>query len=596
MAGLDRDLVTRVQQANDIVDVVSEHVSLTKKGREMVGLCPFHDDHSPSFFVSPAKQIFKCFPCGAGGDVIKFVQMRENLSFGQALERLAERAGIQIQLPKYHHTDKDKSTDIDPNRLAKANLWAMNHFKKNLADPQKGKIAIDYLSQRQINAESIEKWRLGYAAENDDIVNTARAANASLEMLSKAGLAIQRPGEFADRLTNRLIFPITDVAGRVIGFGARTLDGSGAKYINSPTTPLFDKSNCLYGLEQARHEIVSQGYAVVVEGYTDVIMAHQFGCRNVIATLGTSFTEGHARIIRRFARKIMLLFDSDIAGTEAANRALDMCLLQNVDIRIAFVQESKDPCDFLLKAGKDGFDKLMEDAIDVFEFKWDRICKKFHSGDTMTDQKAAADEYLQTLAIAFSAGNLDPIQRGLLINRISRIVGISDQATLTNNLLQRAKRTPRASAAVLPNSKVVSFTPDSLYRFAQREILEVLLNAPQLYGDVCDRISINDFDTPELKMIAGTLFERFSGGQKIALTDILSGIESVEYSNLVIELSEAGEKKGNYSVRLNDAVLAIEQSRCEQEGQRIKETDGSLYLKHISQKASAPDRRKMGMR
>jgi len=398
MAGMfDNSMVLQVQQANDIIDVIGEHVSLKKKGREMVGLCPFHDDHRPSMNVNPVKQIFKCFSCGAGGDVFKFIQMRENLTFPQAIERLAERAGIKLekrQMPRRTRheaetTENGQIEDVDPNRLAKANAWAAKYFHQNLKDDKMGKYARDYLAERQIKQVSIEKWQLGLAIDSPDgLLNEAKAKKASLKLLAQAGLIL---GQNQDKFVNRLMFTITDVTGRVIGFGGRTLDNNGAKYINSPTTVLFDKSNSLYGLEQARHEIVSTGTAVVVEGYTDCIMAHQCGCCNVVAALGTSFTSGHGRLLRRYARKVILIFDSDVAGIEAANRALDVCLEQRIDIKLASVPEGKDPCDFLLAAGKKGFERLIDEAVDIFQFKWDRLREKFATDDTLAGRKAAID-------------------------------------------------------------------------------------------------------------------------------------------------------------------------------------------------------------
>ena len=368
----DNSMVTRVQQANDIAEVISEHVSLVKKGKEMVGLCPFHEDHRPSMYVNSVKQIFKCFACSAGGDVFKFVQMRENLSFPQAIERLAERVGIKLERTVTKSQGQKEYADVDPNRLSKANAWAAKHYQQNLFDEQKGKNARDYISERQITQESMKKWQLGLAIDSkDDLVNAAKRQKASTELLEKAGLVLSSNtgSGFIDKFSNRLMFSIRDVTGRVIGFGGRTLSNAGAKYINSPTTVLFDKSNCLYGLEHARHSIVSSGVAVVVEGYTDCIMAHQFGCDNVVATLGTSLTTGHARILRRYAKKVVWIFDGDIAGVEAANRALGICLAQRIDIKLASVPEGKDPCDFLLSAGKERFEQLVEDAVDVFEFK-----------------------------------------------------------------------------------------------------------------------------------------------------------------------------------------------------------------------------------
>jgi len=447
MAGMfDNSAVVQVQQANDIVDVISEHVSLKRKGREMVGLCPFHDDNRPSMNVNAVKQIFKCFACGAGGDVFKFLQMRENLTFPQAIERLAERAGIKLTRQKgrakpSNRPGRPTSEDIDPNKLAKINAWAAKYFQQNLQDKQKGKHACDYLAQRRITPESIKNWQLGLAINSpDDLLSTARSKNAQVKLLEPAGLIT---AQNQDKFVNRLMFTITDVTGRVIGFGGRTLDETGAKYINSPTTPLFDKSNSLYGLEQARHQIVSTGTAVVVEGYTDCIMAHQFGCTNVVATLGTSFTAGHGRILRRYAKKVILLFDSDVAGIEAANRALDVCLAQRIDIRLASVPEGKDPCDFLLTAGKERFEQILSDAVDVFQFKWNRLTAGLGSDDTLTGKRLAIEEYLQTISTALWAGNISPIDRGLIVNRISKIIGL-DNKQINAELNNRAQTCPES--------------------------------------------------------------------------------------------------------------------------------------------------------
>ena len=372
----DYAAINRVQQANDIVDLIGEHVSLKRKGREWLGLCPFHEDHRPSLYVNPDKQIYKCFACGAGGDVLKFVQMREGLTFPQAIERLAERAGIQLQpVRRAAPQNPEQGEQADPNLLARANRWAMQFFQDCLNDPEKGKQARDYLAERQISPESIKTWRLGLAPNAvDALARAAVARKGSLRVLQQAGL-ITGPNQ--DKFVNRLMFTITDVTGRVIAFGGRTLNGTGAKYVNSPTTVLFDKSNTLYGLEQARHEIVKTGTAVIVEGYTDVIMAHQFGCTNVVATLGTSLTTGHGRMLRRYAKNVVLLFDSDTAGMAAANRALEVCLSLHLDIKLAFVPQGKDPCEFLVVAGKEGFDEVVEQAVDVLQFKWEKLNETF---------------------------------------------------------------------------------------------------------------------------------------------------------------------------------------------------------------------------
>jgi DNA primase len=585
-------IVLEIQQANDIVDVISEHVSLKKKGREMVGLCPFHDDHKPSMNVNSAKQIFKCFACGAGGDVFKFVQMRENLTFPQAIERLADRAGIKIQKRKTQNP-KTKTIDVDPNALARVNAWAAKYFQKNLQDTKKGKYARDYLAKRQIKPESAKKWQIGLAVDSqDDLLKAAGANKVPVKLLEQAGLIT---GRNQDKFVNRLMFTITDVTGRVIGFGGRTLDETGAKYINSPTTALFDKSNSLYGLEQARHEIVSTGTAVVVEGYTDCIMAHQCGCNNVVATLGTSFTAGHGRILRRYAKKVVLIFDSDAAGMEAANRALDVCLSQRIDIKIASVPEGKDPCDFLLTAGKEGFERLVHEAADVFQFKWDRLQEKFDKDDTLAGKRAAIEEYLETIATGLLAGNVSGLDCGLRVNQISKIIGLdSKQINAELNIrLRRAART--ANREENRQAQSIDYGRGR-YAAAQREVLEVLLNKPELFETTQQKIAAELFDVPILGQIAEILFETLSADVKAPLREILARTESVQLGNCIMELVQAGEVKGNFHARLAGALDTIERYQKQQQNKSFKTVEQQKqYLRRFNDKNGRENPHSVGM-
>ena len=597
MAGMfDNSLVIQVQQANDIVDVIGEHISLKRKGREMVGMCPFHDDHRPSLNVNSVKQIFKCFACGAGGDVFKFVQMRENLTFPQAIQRLAERAGIKLK-PTRRAKDKDQtqmpSEDIDPNKLAKVNAWAAKYFQQNLHDEKKGKYARDYIAQRQIIPESVKKWQLGLALNSsDDLLSSAKTNKVPTKLLEQAGLIT---AQHQDKFVNRLMFTITDVTGRVIGFGGRTLDETGAKYINSPTTLLFDKSNSLYGLEQARHQIVSTGTAVVVEGYTDCIMAHQFGCNNVAATLGTSFTAGHGRILRRYAKKVILLFDSDVAGIEAANRALDVCLSQRIDIRLASVPEGKDPCDFLLAAGKEQFEQLANDAVDVFQFKWNRLTASFGSDDTLAGKRLAIEEYLQTIATALWAGNVPPIDRGLIVNRISKIIGL-DGKQINAELSRRLRQAQRAASYNAEKQKAQTIDyGQGLFAMAQREVLEVLLNEPKLFEIVKQKITADLFDVPILRQAAAILFETLNTNVNASLSQILARTESVELGKSLVELTQAGEEKGNFQARLTGALDTIERYQVKKNS-RIKTIDEpEQYLREVYENTGKENPHNVGM-
>jgi len=571
----DNRIVLEVQQANDIVDVISEHVNLRKKGREMVGLCPFHDDHRPSMNVNAAKQIFKCFACGAGGDVFKFVQMRENLTFPQAIERLAERANIKLKPIKRTRPSESQAAeqppDVDPNRLAKANAWAADHFAKNLQHKTKGESTRDYLAQRKISPESVKTWRIGLALDGgDDLLKAAREKKVPLELLQQAGLITHNN---QDKFINRLMFSITDVTGRVIGFGGRTLDDKGAKYINSPTTVLFDKSNCLYGLEQARHRIVSSATAVVVEGYTDCIMAHQFDCTNVVASLGTSLTAGHGRMLKRYAKKVVLIFDSDAAGIEAANRALDVCLSRRIDIGLASVPQGEDPCDFLLTAGKDAFEQLVAEAVDVLRFKWNRLIEKFGSDDTIAGRKSALEEYLQAIATGLWAGNVSPIEIGLIVNNISKIIGL-DAKQINAQLSRRAAQAARAATYDVENQSVPGVDYGrGLFAAAQREVLEVLLNEPKLFELVKQKITAETFDVPILRQTAAILFEMLGADVSLSLNKVLAAAESVELGNCIMELAHAGEEKGKFHSRLTAALDIIQRHRHRRPAGPIKTID-----------------------
>lgn len=603
MAGkFDQNIVNQVQQANDIVDVISEHVSLKKKGREMVGLCLFHEDHRPSMYVNPVKQIFKCFACGAGGSIFTFIQMRENLTFPQTLQRLAERAGIKLK-PIKTRDSKPKADDVDPNELARVNVWATKYFQKNLNDKDKGKHARDYIAERKITSESIEKWQIGLAVAQNDLLRAAKAQNIPTTLLRQAGLVVSQSGAGpADKFVNRLMFPVTDVTGRVIGFGGRTLDDAPAKYINSPATPLFDKSNALYGLRHARHKISSSGVAVAVEGYTDCIMAHQFEISNVVAALGTSFTAGQARILRRYAKKVVLVFDSDTAGIEAANRALEVCVSQRLDIKLASVPQGKDPCDFLLNAGKQPFEQLVDEAVDVFQFKWNRLIENLDSGDTFVDKKAAIEEFLQTIATAVWAGKVPAIDRGLIVNRLSKIIGTGTKeinAELAKRIARVARTASYSDTTAVQNKNASSGPPEmgrGLFATAQREVLEVLLNEPKFFDVVKQQITPEAFDVPVLRSIADIVFDTLSTATDPLLKEILAKAESVEAGSIIVELARIGEEKANFESRLAGALDAMQRLARQRKKSQIKAArDQTSFLRRFSENTVKENPHNVGM-
>ena len=593
----DNNIIARIQQANDIVEVIGEHLSLVKKGKELVGICPFHTDHRPSMYVNPTKQIFKCFACGAGGDVLKFVQMRENLSFSQAIERLAQRGGIKLEPLRAHTQGITQGDEADPKSLARVNEWAMKFWQANLWNQQKGESARAYIAQRQISVEMAKKWGLGLARDSwDELLNAASAARIPTKLLEQAGMIVPRDGgSFYDKFRNRLMFPIWDVTNRVIAFGGRTLGSDPAKYMNSPATALFDKSNSLYGLNFARNAISSSGMAVVVEGYTDCMMPHQFGCENVVATLGTSLTAGHARLLRRYANKIVLIFDSDVAGTEAANRALEVFLAERIDIRVASVPQGKDPCEFILAAGKEGFEGVVGNAVDVMQYKWQRLIENFEGSDTLMQRKAAAEEFLKTAATAMAAGKIDMVTKGLIISRLTGIMGLSSKEIETE-LNKRAGRMSSGGGYAVANQKVVSVElPQGFFAHAQREVIEVLLNEPKLFELARPKINAAMFDLPKLKPIASALFEMLEQ-ESFSIAGLLSRFESVEDGQLVVELADEGERKEKFELRLAGAMSAFEEHLSHLERQATDQIDDETEaLRQYSNKLSKVNIRTTGI-
>lgn len=589
MAGKwDYNLISRIQQANDIIDVIAEHMNLEKRGKELVGLCPFHTDHRPSLYVNPAKQIFKCFACGAGGDVLKFIQMKENLTFPQAVERLAQRAGIAIQ--PVQPTEKT-GHEIDPVRLARMNQWVMGLWHENLWDPQRGQAAREYLKKRRITEETARNWLLGLAVDAwDDVVQKGAAKKVAPRFLVHGGLAVEKDrGHCYDKFRNRLMFPIEDVTGRIVGFGGRTLGDDPAKYMNSPTTVLFDKSNSLYGLGRARQAIGRTGTVVVVEGYTDVMMAHQCGVQNVVAALGTSLTSGHARILRRYAKRIVLVFDSDVAGRAAANRALEVCLSEKVDIQLTFVPEGKDPCDFVLEAGPEAFERVIQNAQDVLEFKWNVLEQQIESGQSLSDRTEAIRQFLQTSAAAINARSVDSVSRTVLLSRLGELMKIppsriEQELVKIQKQQTRSERTDEGSSV----SGQKEDTSDLITR-AQREVLESILHEPAGFERISGKITVKDFGPDsQTREVAEAMFASINGG-RLSLAEIYGRIESPQAACLLAQLDAAAGQKSNLQQQLDEAVKTLEQQKQRTGMNRIKQRlDVDDHLKqmlgHIARK------------
>ena len=364
---LPQEKLTEIQHSSDIVNVISEYVSLKNVGKNYVGLCPFHNEKTPSFTVNSQKQFYKCFGCGEAGTVFTFLMNHNGVKFPEAVRILAERAGIEISSD---HSDYDKrDTNFD---LYEINKYFAEFFYNNLLDSRLAESVQKYVSGRGIEDEAVKRFCIGYSLNSwDSALNKVNANKFDTETLENLGIILKRQkgSGFYDRFRNRLMFPIHNETGSVIGFGARSLDDSQPKYLNSPESKIFNKRRVLYGMNLAKNSIVKKQEAVILEGYTDVVMAHQNGIDWCVGVMGTSLTLEHVRLLRRYCNSVVLILDADEAGMNSADKSARLFVENGVDVKIVQLPDGYDPCGFLVSKGKEAFLELIEGAVDYFGFK-----------------------------------------------------------------------------------------------------------------------------------------------------------------------------------------------------------------------------------
>ena len=360
------DIIEEVRSRNDIVDVISQYVKLTRKGSSYFGLCPFHNEKTPSFSVTPGKQMYYCFGCGAGGNVFNFIMEYENFTFGEALKYLADRAGVELPRIEYSREIKEKAQEKE--ELLRINKEAAQYYYYQLRT-EKGAAGYQYLTGRGLSDDTIRKFGLGYSDKyGSGLYRYLKTKEYSDERLRDSGLfnVDERHGMY-DKFWNRVIFPIMDVNNRVIGFGGRVMGDGKPKYLNSPETRIFDKSRNLYGLNEARRS--RKNYIILCEGYMDVIAMHQAGFTNAVASLGTALTSGHASLLKRYTSEVLLLYDSDEAGVRAALRGIPILREAGVNSRVVDLKPYKDPDEFIRNLGPEAFEERLSKASDSFMFR-----------------------------------------------------------------------------------------------------------------------------------------------------------------------------------------------------------------------------------
>jgi DNA primase len=526
-------IINQVRDSVDILELVGRYVKLTKSGVNHKAPCPFHAETKPSFIVTPSRQTFHCFGCGKGGNVFRFLMEIERLSFPEAVRMLAREVGITI--PETGRPERPEERD-ERQAIYDANRRAAAFFARQLAGPP-GSAAREYVRERGISDEMVERCRLGYAPDSwDALLTAAQSANVPASVLVTAGLAIQRedsPGCY-DRFRNRLMFPIYDTRDRVIGFGARTMADSDVKYLNTPETPIFSKGRNLYGLNWARKAIIDAGRVAVVEGYTDVIMAHQHGCDTVVATLGTALTRDHIRTLRRFAERIDVVFDADAAGQRAAERSMEIFLAEGAgdwvaagfDVRIVTIPGEQDPCEFLIDHGADAFREALDTGVDVFTRKLD-IAVRRHGTEHIEDVTKVMDEVLELVALIPNAVGRE-LRTDAVIRTLADRFGVEDAAVRSQlgRVQNRLRYRPRANDTEAPERVIV-------YDMSERTLIEALLLLPDRLEELVTVLGPEDFGHPNTRAVFEAVREQFEESGTVNPTRLLDRLEDADQADLV---------------------------------------------------------------
>ena len=556
------DLVTAVKEANDIVAVVGEYVALHKRGRVYKGLCPFHDDHTPSLDVDPGRQRFRCWACGKFGDVFTFVQEKERLDFREALELLARRANIPLRRASSHPDTGSRTRMLD------AMAWAEECYHRCLMQSAEAEKARQYLADRRLTPDTIERYRLGYAPRSWDwLSRAARQRGVPTDLLVTLGLLGRREedGSTYDRFRERVMFPIRDGRGRTVGFGGRILPsasatGTAPKYYNSADTPLFTKSEHLYGLDQARAAAATAGYLAVVEGYTDVLMAHQLGVLPVVATLGTALNDRHLVQLRRLVPRVVLVFDADAGGARGIDSALHLFVSQDVELAIATLPAGLDPCDYLEQYGADAFRSVVESARDALDFMLDRALAGDRP-DRIEQRREAVEQVLRVLALVPNrASAATRMKCELAVTRLSQRCGIRPE-TIWQRLaeLRRQQRTAHRPANTTKPSEPVRTAPADP---AERLLLEVLLAEPGLVARVRGHLNEEEIAHPGLRRLLTELYQDAAAGREPNVDQLrLRLSDKPKLAEYVVRLQAAGEAIPRRGECLGELIEEFERRR-----------------------------------
>ncbi len=575
------ELIEEVRSRNDIVDVIGGYVRLQKKGSTYFGLCPFHNEKTGSFSVSPGKQMYYCFGCGAGGNVFTFLMQYENFTFGEAMQQLADRVGIE--LPQQEMTSAQKREADKRARLLEINKEAAMYFYRLLRSPR-GQNAYQYFKKRELSDETMQRFGLGYSDQySDDLYRYLRSKGYDDQILKETGLVtIDEVRGGHDKFWNRAMFPIMDVHNRVIGFGGRVMGDGEPKYLNSPETKIFDKSRNLYGLNIARSTRKNQ--LLLCEGYMDVIALHQAGFDNAVASLGTALTSGHANLLKRYTKEVYLTYDSDGAGVKAALRAIPILKEVGIVTKVINMRPYKDPDEFIKALGAEEYQKRIDEAENSFLFEI-RIMESQHDMNDPESKTAFYNEVAKKL-LGFS----EELERNNYIEAVADKyqIGFDNLRKLVNQLAMKdglAREHTPLKTGIHENKK-----KEDGMKQSQKLLLTWLIEDPRLFGKVEKLITADDFTEELYHRVAQELFAQYDRDKNVNPAQIISLFQEEEEQKEVAGLFNARihevETKNDMEKAFKETIIRIKQNSIDYRTKHADPTDLNALMKVVEDKRS----------
>ncbi len=542
---IPEETIEEIRERTDIVELVSEYVSLKKRGKNYFGLCPFHPEKTPSFSVNPEKQIYHCFGCKTGGNAFSFLIETQKISFLEAVRILAERAGVSLPESR-SEGKKDKTNDL----LYQANEFAQKYFHHLLSKDKRAEKARTYLKGRLLSEKIVQEFGLGYSPSDwDGLLKVAAQRSISGTLLEKSGLAIKRDDSgFYDRFRDRIMFPIQDRSGRTVAFGARALeDSQEPKYLNSPETPIYQKSFVLYGLRQARDAIRKAERAIVVEGYTDLLRLVEAGIANVVASSGTALTKGQAGLLCRYTHRVTLVYDADLAGSAAAFRGIDTLLEAGLGVNVVSLPKGYDPDSFVRERGGEAFQDLLGQAKEILDYKLETIAKT-QDLTTVEGKREAIAQLVET-----ASRIKDEIKRDLIVRQIVERLNTDEKAVHR----EMARQKKRQKAADWEQQSLTKAETEPQGPVVQRELLRIMLGRKTIAEEVMKELNPEDFSAGGFREIAETIFEvcRAAGEPQAAV--VIDRLQEPSLASFVAKLSTEGLDENYIEESLTDCLHRV---------------------------------------